>query len=56
MPKTISVVIVMPAYNAEKTVKETFFEIPENNEKNIILVDDHSKDKTEGKINVHASY
>lgn len=40
------VVIVMPAYNAAKTVKDTFYEIPENFRKNIILVDDNSKDQT----------
>src|SRR6266508_4369417 len=40
------VVIVMPAYNAEKTVKDTFYEIPEEYRKNIILVDDQSRDNT----------
>lgn len=40
------VVIVMPAYNAEKTVKDTYFEIPKRLRKNIILVDDQSKDNT----------
>lgn len=40
------VVIVMPAYNAEKTLKDTFNEIPSYLRKNIILVDDQSKDKT----------
>jgi glycosyltransferase involved in cell wall biosynthesis len=41
-----TVVIVMPAYNAEKTVRETFKEIPPKYRKNIILVDDNSKDNT----------
>lgn len=41
-----TVVIVMPAYNAEKTVKNTYFEIPKYLRKNIILVDDNSKDDT----------
>lgn len=40
------VVIVMPAYNAEKTVKDTFYEIPKQFKENIILVDDQSKDRT----------
>lgn len=40
------IVIVMPAYNAEKTVKETFFEIPRKLRGNIILVDDQSSDNT----------
>lgn len=40
------VVIVMPAYNAEKTLVDTFHEIPKSLRKNIILVDDGSSDKT----------
>mgnify|MGYP001604533341 CR=1 FL=1 len=40
------VVIVMPAYNAEKTIRDTYYEIPKNLRKNIILIDDHSVDKT----------
>jgi len=36
----------MPAYNAEKTVEQTFKEIPFNIVDEVILVDDHSKDKT----------
>ncbi len=40
------VVIVMPAYNAEKTVKETYYEIPNKFRKHIILVDDQSRDNT----------
>lgn len=36
----------MPAYNAEKTAADTYKEIPEEYRKNIILVDDQSKDKT----------
>lgn len=41
-----NIVIVMPAYNAAKTVKDTYFEIPPKYRKNIILVDDQSKDDT----------
>ena len=40
------VVVVMPAYNAEQTVRDTFNEIPKNLRKHVILVDDKSKDKT----------
>ena len=42
----VNVVIVMPAYNAERTVKDTFYEIPKNLRKHIILVDDNSNDQT----------
>lgn len=40
------VIIVMPAYNAAKTIKDTYEEIPAGLRKNIILVDDGSKDNT----------
>lgn len=40
------VVIVMPAYNAAKTVLDTYLEIPAFLRKNIILVDDGSRDNT----------
>lgn len=43
MPK---VMIVMPAYNAEKTVQKTLEDIPAEYRSNIILVDDCSKDRT----------
>jgi glycosyltransferase involved in cell wall biosynthesis len=46
MNKRAKIVIVMPAYNAAKTVKETYYEIPKSLRRNIILVDDQSKDKT----------
>lgn len=36
----------MPAYNAEKTVKDTYYEIPEKLRRNILLVDDQSRDNT----------
>lgn len=44
--KSAKVVIVMPAYNAAKTIKDTYQEIPEYLRKDIILVDDHSQDET----------
>ncbi|MEE9591645.1 MAG: glycosyltransferase family 2 protein [Thermodesulfobacteriota bacterium] len=40
------IVVVMPAYNAEKTLKSTFDEIPKDIVDEIILVDDASHDKT----------
>lgn len=42
--KTISV--VLPAYNAEKTLTQTFSEIPFDIVDHVILVDDRSSDKT----------
>ncbi len=44
--KRPKVVIVMPAFNAERTIRDTYFEIPKYLRKNIILVDDGSSDKT----------
>lgn len=40
------IIVVMPAYNAEKTLEQTFKEIPFSIVDEVILVDDHSKDKT----------
>jgi glycosyltransferase involved in cell wall biosynthesis len=40
------VVVVMPAYNASKTVKQTYQEIPFDIVDEVILVDDASKDDT----------
>jgi len=40
------VVVVMPAYNAEKTLKKTYDDIPKKLVDKIILVDDGSHDKT----------
>lgn len=40
------IVVVMPAYNAARTVHETFNEIPKAYRENVILVDDHSSDDT----------
>lgn len=40
------IIVVMPAYNAAKTVEQTFKEIPFNIVDEVILVDDHSKDET----------
>ena len=40
------IVVVMPAYNAEKTLKATYDEIPRDVVDDIILTDDHSSDRT----------
>jgi len=39
-------VVVMPAYNAEKTLRQTFGELPHEYVDEVILVDDASQDKT----------
>ncbi len=44
--KKKKVIVVMPAYNAEKTLKKTYKDIDKNLVNEIILVDDGSKDKT----------
>jgi glycosyltransferase involved in cell wall biosynthesis len=44
----VSVVVVMPAYNAAKTLAATYKDIPHGDVHQIILVDDASKDDTLG--------
>lgn len=46
--KTIDpkVVVVMPAYNAEKTLERTYRDIPKTIVNEVIVVDDDSRDKT----------
>ncbi len=44
-PKS-KIVVVMPAYNAEKTLKRTYDDIPKDAVDEIILVDDASGDRT----------
>jgi glycosyltransferase involved in cell wall biosynthesis len=39
-------VVVMPAYNAEKTLRQTYHELPHEYIDEIILVDDASQDRT----------
>jgi len=39
-------IVVMPAYNAEKTLRKTFEELPHEYIDGIILVDDASGDRT----------
>lgn len=42
----MKIVIVLPAYNAEKTLFKTLNEIPPDYRHNVILVDDASRDRT----------
>ncbi len=44
--RTEKIVIVMPAYNAARTIEETFRAIPEGYYDEIVVVDDHSRDDT----------
>jgi len=44
--KDKKIIVVMPAYNAEKTLKKTYSEIPLEIVDDIILVDDASSDQT----------
>lgn len=40
------IIVVMPAYNAEKTLEQTYSEIPMDIVDEVILTDDHSRDET----------
>ena len=40
------IIVVMPAYNAEKTLEQTYREIPHDIVDEVILVDDKSNDNT----------
>lgn len=44
--KKPKIIVVMPAYNAQKTVKATFDDLPKDLISEVILVDDASKDNT----------
>lgn len=46
MIKGKKIIVVMPAYNAEKTLEQTYLEIPKEVVDEIILTDDHSRDDT----------
>jgi glycosyltransferase involved in cell wall biosynthesis len=46
MRKKAKIIVVMPAYRAEKTVEKTFREIPPGLVDEVILVDDASSDRT----------
>jgi glycosyltransferase involved in cell wall biosynthesis len=45
-PTRPKIVIVMPAYNAAKTLEDTFRRIPEGYYDEVVVVDDHSCDET----------
>lgn len=40
------IIVVMPTYNAQKTLERAYNEIPKNIVDEILIVDDHSHDKT----------
>ena len=40
------VIVVLPAYNAEQTLEQTYSEIPLDIVDEVVLVDDDSNDKT----------
>lgn len=40
------IIVVMPAYNAEKTLRQTYEELPHEYVDDVILVDDSSSDRT----------
>lgn len=44
--KQKKIIVVMPAYNAEKTIEKTYRDIPKNVADEVIVVDDDSRDKT----------
>lgn len=46
MPQTTKVVVVMPAYNAAKTLERTYNDLPRDVVDHVILVDDVSQDET----------
>jgi glycosyltransferase involved in cell wall biosynthesis len=46
MPEKQKVIVVMPAYNAARTLERTYNDIPPNVVNKVILVDDVSKDET----------
>ena len=46
MIKGKKVLVVMPAYNAERTLHRTYSEIPQEIVDEVILVDDASRDHT----------
>jgi len=45
-PSSSKVIVVMPAYNAESTLEQTYRDIPEGSVNDVILTDDCSTDKT----------
>ena len=53
------IAVIMPAYNAEKTLEQTYNELYKDIVDEIILVDDNSSDKTKEvakKLHISRSY
>lgn len=46
MLNNYKIIVVMPAYNAEKTLRQTYVELPREYVDEVILVDDASSDRT----------
>jgi glycosyltransferase involved in cell wall biosynthesis len=46
MPSKANIIVVLPAYNAAKTLESTYSDIPKDEVSKIILVDDVSQDQT----------
>lgn len=46
MINNLTITVVMPAYNAEKTLAQTYAEVPHDIVDHVVLVDDQSKDNT----------
>ncbi len=44
--KNLKIIVVMPAYNAEKTIKKTYDDIPKDIVDEVLVVDDDSYDQT----------
>lgn len=42
----VKIIVVMPAYNAEKTLEKTYKDIPQEIVDEVIVIDDDSRDKT----------
>jgi glycosyltransferase involved in cell wall biosynthesis len=45
-PARVKVIVVMPAYNASKTLRLTYQDLPHDAVDSVILVDDASRDDT----------
>ncbi len=45
-PRTDRVIVVMPAYNAARTLRQTFRDLPPDTVDEVVLVDDASRDET----------
>lgn len=46
MPQKSKIIVIMPAYNAARTLEKTFCDLPKGLASEVILVDDASKDET----------